>query len=205
MPAGFRISETADYYDFGIPVQVSAPPASEVLDPGAFSQSIMNGTSSSGGGSSQTIINAWSSGGGFGRPSPPPASGALSASQASAAEQAVRTFWTALAGNSARAVERSVVPSQRSCIAVVLRDSRFKFTISSLRITAANPAGTGKATVWFSAKATVRVGGHTIPLSRSGATATNWLLAANVGGIWYADLSNGFGMLPPCAMPRPPS
>jgi hypothetical protein len=205
MPAGFRISETADYYDFGIPVQVSAPPASEVLDPGAFSQSIMNGTSSPGGGSSQTIINAWSSGGGFGQPSPPPASGALSASQASAAEQAVRTFWTALAGNSARAVERSVVPSQRSCIAVVLRDSRFKFTISSLRITAANPAGTGKATVWFSAKATVRVGGHTIPLSRSGATATNWLLAANVGGIWYADLSNGFGMLPPCAMPRPPS
>jgi hypothetical protein len=65
LPAGFRISETADYYDFGIPVQVSAPPAREVLSTGAFSQSISSGGSRSGAG--------------FGRASPPPASGALSA------------------------------------------------------------------------------------------------------------------------------
>jgi hypothetical protein len=192
MPPGFRISETADYYDFGIPVQVSAPPASEVLSPGAFSQS--------------TITNIWSSGGGIGQPSPPPVSGALSASQAGAAEQAVRTFWTALSSNSARAVERSVVPSQRSCIAVFLQGSRFKFKISSLRITAAKPAGTGKAAVWFSVKGTVRVGEHTVPISPSGVIGTNWLLAASVSGIWYADLSNsGSGILPPCEAPRPPS
>ena len=192
MPAGFRISETADYYDFGVPVQVSAPPASEVLGPGAGSQSIINGFSSPGGG--------------FGWPSPPPVSGALSASQASAAEQAVRAFWTALSSNSARAVERSVVPSQRSCIAVFLQGSGFKFTISSLRITAAKPAGTGKAAVWFSVKAMVRMGERTVPMSPFGATGTNWLLAAKVSGIWYADLSNsGSGILPPCGAPRPPS
>jgi hypothetical protein len=192
MPAGFRISETADYYDFGIPVQVSAPPANEVLSQGAFSQSIINGTSSSGGG--------------FSQPSPPPASGALSASQANAAEQAVRTFWTALSSNSVRAVERSVVPSQRSCIAGFLQGTRFKFTVSSLRITAAKPAGTGKATVWFSVKAMVRMGEQTVPIPTSGATGTNWLLAAKVSGIWYADLSNsGSGILPPCGAPRPPS
>ena len=192
MPAGFRISETADYYDFGIPVQVFAPPASEVLSPGAFSQSISNGVSNSGGG--------------FGQPSPPPSSGVLSASQASAAEQAVRTFWTALSSNSARALERSVVPSQRSCIAVFMQGSRFKFKISSLRITAARPAGTGKATVWFSVKATVRIGEQIAPMSPSGAIGTNWLLAAKVSGSWYADLSNsGSGILPPCGAPRPPS
>ena len=191
LPAGFRISETADYYDFGIPVQVSAPPASEVLGPGAFSQSY---SISSG------------PGGGYGQPSPPPASGALSASQASAAEQAVRTFWTALSSTSARAVERSVVPSQRSCIAGFLHGTRLKFKISSLRITAAQPAGAGRATVWFSVTATVRIGGHTVPLSPPGATGTNWLPAARVSGIWYADLStSGSGILPPCGVPLPPS
>src|SRR5258708_28337268 len=99
------------------------------------------------------------SGGGSGQPSPPPVSGTLSAAQASAAEQAIRAFWTALSSNSAQAVERTVVPSQRSCVAGFLQGSKFKFKISSLRITAAKPAGTGKATVWFSVKATVQIGG----------------------------------------------
>jgi hypothetical protein len=191
MPAGFRISESADYYDFGIPVRVTAPPASEVLGPGAASQSI-------------SIIS--SSPGGFGQGSPPPASGALSATQASAAEQADRTFWTALSSNTARAVDRSVVPSQRTCIAGFLHVTRFKFKISSVRITTAKPAGAGKAAVWFSVKATVRMGGRTVPLSTSGATGTNWLLAARVSGSWYADLStSGSGILPPCGEPHPSS
>jgi hypothetical protein len=192
MPAGFRISETADYYDFGVPVQVSAPPAGEVVSPGAVSQSI-------------SIVGSGPAGG-FGQPAPPPASGALSSSQASAAEQAVRTFWMALSSNSARAVERSVVPSQRTCIAGFLHVTRFKFRISSLRITTARPAGTGKATVWFSVTAAVRMGGRTVPLTPPGAAGANWLLAARVSGSWYADLSaGGSGILPPCQAPRPPS
>jgi len=188
LPAGFRVSETADYYDFGIPVQVSAPPAGEVLSTGAVSQSI----SFAGSGPGASLGQA-----------SPPAAGALSASQASAAEQAVRTFWTALSGNSARAVERSVVPSQRSCIAGFLHVTKLRFRISSLRITSARPAGTGKAAVWFSLKATVRIGGQTVPLPPSGATGTNWLLAAKVSGVWYTDLSaSGSGILPPCWQPR---
>jgi hypothetical protein len=186
MPAGFRVSETVDYYDFGVPVQVSAPPASEVMRAGEFRQSIS--------------VSGSSSGGGFGQASPPPVSGALSAAQASAAKQAIRAFWMALSSNSARAVERTVVPSQRSCIAGFLQGTKFKFKISSLRITAAKPAGTGKATIWFSVKATAQIGGHTVPMSPSGAAGRNWLLATEIGSIWYADLSNSSSSpLPPCS------
>jgi len=186
MPAGFRVSEAVDYYDFGVPVQVSAPPASEVMSASEFSQSMSSSGSSSGGG--------------FGQASPPPVSGTLSAAQASAAEQAIRAFWTALSSNSARAVERTVVPSQRSCVAGFVQGTKFKFKISSLRITAAKPAGTDKATVWFSVKATVQIGGQTVPMSPSGAAGRSWLLATEIGSAWYADLSNsGSGLLPPCS------
>jgi hypothetical protein len=88
MPAGFRVAEAVDYYDFGVPVQVSAPPASEVISASEFSQSM-----SSFGSSSASI---------GGPASPPPASGSLSAAQASAAEQAIRAFWTA-GGSAVRA------------------------------------------------------------------------------------------------------
>lgn len=183
MPAGFRVSEAVDYYDFGVPVQVSAPPASEVVSASQFSQSIS------------------SSGSGPGQASPPPVSGTLPAAQASAAERAVRAFWTALSGNSARAVERTVAPSQRSCVAGFLQGSRFKFKISSLRITAARPAGTGKATVWFSVNATVQIGGQTVPMTPPGAAGANWILATEIGGVWYADPSNSAsGVLPPCPL-----
>lgn len=185
MPTGFQVSETVDYYDFGVPVQVSAPPASEVISASEFSRSSGPGPGS---------------GGGFGQASPPPVSGTLSAAQASAAEQAIRAFWTALSSNSAQAVERTVVPSQRSCVAGFVQGTKFKFKISSLRITAAKPAGTGKATVWFSVKATVQIGGQTVPMSPPGAAGRNWLLATEIGSVWYADLSlSGSGLLPPCS------
>jgi len=93
-----------------------------------------------------------------------------------------------------------VVPSQRSCVAGFVQGTKFKFKISSLRITAAKPAGTGKATVWFSVKATVQIGGKTVPMSPSGAAGRNWLLATEIGSVWYANLSNsGSGLLPPCS------
>jgi hypothetical protein len=188
MPAGFRVSQAVDYYDFGAPVQVSAPPASEVLSGSEFSQSVS--------------VSGSSSGGGFGQASPPPVSGTLPAAQASAAEQAVRAFWTALSSNSARSVEQTVVPSQRSCVAGFLQGTKLKFKISSLRITAAKPAGTGKATVWFSVNATVQIGGHTVSMSPPGAAGRNWLLATKIGSIWYANLSNSAGPLPPCLSVR---
>jgi hypothetical protein len=181
MPAGFRVSEAVDYYDFGVLVRVSAPPASEVVSASQFSQSIS------------------SSGSGPGQAAPPPVSGTLSAAQASAAERAVRAFWTALSGNSAQNVERTVAPSQRSCVAGFLQGSKFKFKISSLRITAARAAGTGKATVWFSVNVTAQIGGQTVPMTPPGAAGTNWILATEIGGVWYADPGNsGSGVLPPC-------
>jgi hypothetical protein len=80
-----------------------------------------------------------------------------------------------------------------------LQSSGFKFKVSGLQITAAKPAGTGKAAVWFTVNATVQVDGHTVPMSPAGATGANWLLATEVGGAWYADLSNsGSGVFPPC-------
>ena len=181
-PGGFRVAEAVDYFDFGVPVQVSAPPASQVISASEFSQSISNSASSSAGG----------------QPPPPPTSGTLSAAQASAAEQAIRAFWTALSTNSAHAVEQTVVPSQRSCLAGFLQESGVQFKISALRLTAAKPAGTGKATVWFSVNAAVLMAGHTMPMSPPGATGGNWLLATEIGGVWYVDLSSANWVLPPC-------
>jgi hypothetical protein len=180
-PAGLRLSEAVDFYDFGVPVLVSAPPASEVISANEFSQSM-----ASSGQASPPLV------------SPPPVSGTLSAAQASAAEQAVRAFWMALSSNSAQAIERTVLPSQRDCVASFLQGPNFKFKVSSLQITAAKAAGTGKATVWFSVNATVQIGGQTIPMT-GGPASTNWMLATESGGAWYADLSNsGSGFLPPC-------
>src|SRR5215469_16040076 len=184
MPAGLRLSESVDFYDFGVPVLVSAPPASEVMSASEFSQSM----ASSGGASSPPPALE----------SPPPVSGTLSAAQASAAEQAVRAFWTALSSNSAQAVEQTVVASQRDCVAGFLQGSNFKFKISSLQITAAKAAGTGKATVWFSVNATAQIGGQTVPMAPAGPGSTNWMLATESGGAWYADPGNGSGFLLPC-------
>lgn len=183
-PASFRVTETVDFYDFGIPVQVAPPPASEVMSAAEFSQSV----SSSAGSASP--------------PSPPAVSGTLSAAQASAAEQAVRSFFTALSGNSVQAIEQTVVPSQRSCVASFLQGSTFKFKISALKITSAEPTGTGKAAVFFSLNGTMQIGGQSIPLAASGAADTSWLQATQVGSGWYADLSNtGSGIpIPPCGM-----
>src|SRR5258708_140653 len=175
MPAGFRGSEAVDYYDFGVRVRVSAPPASEVISASEFSQSMSRSGSSSGGG--------------FGQASPPPVSGTLSAAQASAAEQAVGAFWTALSSNSGRAVERTVVPSQRDCVAGFVQGSKFKFKISSLRITAARPAGPGKATVSFPWNPTLPNGRPTAPSSLVGqyprSSPCDWrvALAAPIGRV----------------------
>ena len=92
-----------------------------------------------------------------------------------------------------------MVPAQRSCVAGFLQGSRLKFKISSLRITAAKPAGTGQATVWFSVNATVQIGGQTVPMAPPGATRTTWLQATEVGSTWYADPgTSGWRVLPPC-------
>jgi hypothetical protein len=59
-PTGCRVHGDVDFYDFGVPVHVSAPPASEVMSP------------------SQASGGFGVSGGGPGRMRPPPAVGTLS-------------------------------------------------------------------------------------------------------------------------------
>jgi hypothetical protein len=144
------------------------------------------------------FMQASSSGGSATLP-PPPVSGTLSAAQAGAAEQAVRAFWTALSRNSAHAVEQAMAPSQRSCVAQFLQGFRFTVKISSLRVTAAKPAGTGKATVWFWVDATVQgAGGPAVPVASPGAAGMTWMRATQIGSVWYADPGySGWSVFPP--------
>lgn len=168
-----------DYADIGIAGRLRysgaglRPTASEVMSAIQFSQSMS------------------SSGSGSGPASPPPVSGTLSAAQASAAEQVVRAFWTALSSNLAQAVERTVVPSRRTCVAGFLQGSKVQVQDLVTADHGAKPAGNGKATVWFSVNATVQTGRQTIPMAPSGAPGTNWLLATETGNVCTPIPSTG--------------
>jgi len=75
--AGARLVQTLDFYDFGIPVRVSAPPAAAVASIAQLAGSGAAGSFVSGIGASAR---------------PPRVSGTLSPAQAAAAEHAVRAF-----------------------------------------------------------------------------------------------------------------
>jgi hypothetical protein len=172
-----RITQTVDFYDFGVPVRVSAPPAAAVAS------------------MPQSIENFGSNGGGNYRPTRPPrVSGTLQPAEAAAAEQAVREFWSALGRNDGRAAALTVLPAQRAC----LRDfvGGPSISVSSLRITSAKPAGNSRATVWFTVRARATIGGHTFPVLPQGPRRAQWLVTTAEGGHWYIDLnrsSMGFG------------
>jgi hypothetical protein len=176
VPAGARLTESTDFYDFGVPVRVAAPPASQVA---TMSQMIAvaagNGASSSG-------IS-----GGSGSPNPPKVTGTLTPAQAGAAEQAVAEFWTALGRNDPAAVVATVLPSQRSCARSGLEGVPH-VTVSGFRAVSAQPAGDGRATVRFTVNATAAIGGQKIPLA-STADGPMWLVAVESAGHWYVDLS----------------
>jgi hypothetical protein len=173
-PAGMAVTQTTDFYDFGVPVQVSAPPASEVA---SLSQLIMDGP---------PAISPGSTGGSA---APPPVSGTLSPAQSAAAEQAVRAFWTALGSNDPGAVAQTVPPAQRSCVRSLL-GSGPKITVTSLRIVSAQPAGDRRATVRFTVQAHATVGGTSVPVLLLGPGTQQWLVAAEEAGHWYVDLAS---------------
>lgn len=176
-PRGARITQTADFYDFGVPVRVSPPPAAEVISlPRLGKGGLAVGSGSSG-------SSAVSPGSAAARP--PRVSGTLSPAQAAAAEQAVRSFWSALGSNDTRAIARAVVPSERRCLRPML--SGLRFTVTSLRIVSARPAGNARATVRFTVTARARISGHSVPLFPEGLHRVQWLVAADVGGHWYAN------------------
>jgi hypothetical protein len=187
-----RMTETTDFYDFGIPVHLSPPPAAQVARMGSMISG--TGSVSSGGSYAGGSVNAPSS-------TPPAASGTLTPAQAMASEQAVTGFFTALGQHSPAAVARMVLPAQQSCVSSKLSGAP-KITVKSLRIVSAAPAGTGKATVRFAVSASANLGGQTVPfpLFAPDSGGQQWLETAESGGHWYVDLgaSSAFLFSGPC-------
>ena len=171
---GAVYTETTDFYDFGVKVLVTAPPASQVA---SMSQLNKDGSASA-------------SAGFGGSASPPKASGTLSQSQAAAAGQAVSAFWSALGRNDPAAVARTVLPAQRECVSSEMGGGAPKITVSGFKITSVRAAGTGKATVRFTVSADTAMGGQSFPVLPDGPGAAQWLVAAENGGQWYVDLAS---------------
>ena len=171
-PKGTVLTQTTDFYDFGVPVRVSAPPASQVA---SLSQLIAD----------QPPTGADGTGGAA---TPPKESGTLSPADAAAAEQAVRAFWTALGGSHPDAAVQLVPPAQRSCVSSMLSTGP-KITVTSLKIVSVTPAGNLKATVRFTVQAHATIDGTSIPVLPQGAGSQQWLVTTKQAGHWYVDLA----------------
>lgn len=169
-PGGAHMTQTVDFYDFGVPVRVTAPPAAEVASLPGLARDGLRKLSAGAGQSSR----------------PPRVSGTLSPAQAAAAEQAVSGFWSALGSNNATAAAQTVLPAQRACFRSVMGGPRF--TVTSLRIVSAQPSGTSAATVRFTVKAHASLSGHSFPVLPQGPGHVQWLETAEAGGHWYVDL-----------------
>jgi hypothetical protein len=170
-PTGARIAQTVDFYDFGVLVRVSAPPAAKVTSMSQLAKSAAS--------NAIAIGSAGSS-------RPPRVSGTLSPAQAAAAEQAVSAFWSALGSNDTKAAAQTVLPAQRTCFRSVMGGPRF--TVTSLRLMSAKPAGNARATVRFTVKARASFSGHSIPVLPQGPGRVQWLVTTEAGGHWYVDL-----------------
>jgi hypothetical protein len=184
-PAGTKLTVTTDLYDFGVPVRVSAPPASQVATEGsqfAVGSGGISGSESGSSGSSHTF-------------NPPPVSGTLTPGQAASAEQAVTAFWSALGRNNIAAVAATVVPAQRSCVQSSLGSGGPTMTVSALHITSAQPTGNASATVHFTVKAVGSIDGQDIPLFPEGPSQPQWLATTKVAGHWYVNVSDSSALV----------
>jgi hypothetical protein len=176
-PAGATLTLTTDFYDFGVPVRVSAPPAAQVATVGSLGSGAVSGSGSGSVGPSGTA-------------SPPPVSGTLTPDQATSAEQAVTAFWTALGSNNTAAVEATVLPAQRSCVQSSLGSGAPTITVSALHITSAQPAGNSSATVHFTVKAEASLDGQDVAVLPQGPGTAQWLATTDVAGHWYVSIED---------------
>ena len=182
-PASERMVQVTDFYDFGVPVRVSAPPAAEIgsmSEIGSTSQVVKGGPTGAAGTS--------------GSASPPPASGTLSAAQAAAAERVVAAFWSALGRNDPAAVARTVPRAQRSCVRSFLGGGP-KITVTSFRVLSAQPAGNREATVRFTVKAQASLGGQNVPVFPQSPGRVQWLVTTETAGHWHVDLTRSTALL----------
>jgi len=194
-PAGTSVVLTTDFYDFGVPVHVSAPPAAEVADLSQLTKGVAVGSggiysgSASGSNSSASVSVG-----------PPPASGTLSAAQATAAEQTVAAFWSALGSNKPAAVAQTVLPAQRSCVEPSV-GSGPRFAVSSFLALSVRPAGNGSATVRFTVRAKASLDGMDVPVLPQGpSNGPQWLVTTEAAGHWYVDItrSTSLAFAGPC-------
>ncbi len=176
--ASAQMVQVTDFYDFGVPVRVSAPPASQIA---SMPQLIKDGPAESAG-----------AGGPAG---PPQVSGTLPAAQAAAAEQVVTAFWAGLERNDPAAVARTVLPAQRSCVRSFLTGGGPRITVASFRIVSARPAGNRAATVRFTVQAQASLGGQSIPVFPQGPRRVQWLVTAERAGHWYVDLTRSTALV----------
>jgi hypothetical protein len=170
--AGASLVQATDFYDFGVPVRVSAPPAAQIA---SIPQFITGGSPGSAGTG--------------GSPRPPRVSGTLSPAQAAAAGQAVGAFWSALGRNDPAAVAQTVRPDERSCVRSLLSNGGPKITVTSFRIVSAQPAGNGRATVRFTVRARASLDGQNVPVLAQGPGHVQWLLTTETAGHWHVDLA----------------
>jgi hypothetical protein len=206
-PAGAHLVMTTDFYDFGVRVQVSAPPASQVATegsqfasasasapaPGSGSGAPASGSSASGSvssGSGRVSATGIFFGTSTAAASPPPVSGTLTAEQAASAEHAVAAFWAALGRGNTAAVAATVLPAQRSCVRSDLGPGAPTISVSSLHITSAQPAGNAAATVRFTVKAEADLGGQEIAVAPQGPGGDQWFSTTEVAGHWYVNISD---------------
>lgn len=192
-PTGSHLVLTTDFYDFGVRVQVSAPPASQVAAEGPqFAAASGSGSGASGSVSSGSggVSAAGIFYGTSAAASPPPVSGTLNAEQAASAEHAVAAFWAALGSNNTAAVAATVLPAQRSCVRSDLGVGAPTISVSSLHITSAQPAGKSGATVHFTVKAEADLGGQDIPVAPQGPGGEQWFSTTEVAGHWYVNISD---------------
>jgi hypothetical protein len=173
-PAGAHIVQATDFYDFGVPVRVSAPPAAQIASISPFIKGGPPGSAGLGGSSG-----------------PPRVSGTLSPAQAAAAEQVVGAFWSALGRNDPAAAAQTVLAAQRSCVRSFLRGGGPKITVTAFRVVSAQPAGNGRATVRFTVHARASFDGSNFPVFPPGSGRVQWLVTTETGGHWHVDLARG--------------
>lgn len=183
-PADTKYTLTTDFYDFGVPVRISAPPAAEVAQQSQISKGFGSSVSTS-------------SGSGSAAPTPPPASGTLTPGQATAAEQAVAAFWAALGRNNAAAVAATVLPAQRACVqsSVGSASGAAPVTVSDLHITSARAAGNSAATVLFTVKAQASLDELDIPVLSGEPGSTQWLATTEQAGHWYVNVDESSALI----------
>jgi hypothetical protein len=182
-PPGARLVQSTDFYDFGVPVRVWAPPAAQIASMAQLAEGGLPGPPAAGG-----------------SPGPPSVSGTLSPAQAAAAEQVVSAFWSALGRDDPAAVAQTVPPAQRSCVQSLLTGGP-KITVASLRVVSAQPAGNGRATVRFTVRARASFAGQRVLLFAPGPGRVRWLVTTESAGRWYLDLARSAGFMLSAACP----